>query len=53
MIEEERKRELTKLARQREAEIIDAWWHCTPDIWEYQEEHDLTDNELTYLLEEA
>ena len=42
-------KELEELARQREAEIISAWWEV--DIWEFAEEHELSDEEMLKLLE--
>lgn len=44
-------KQILELARQRAFEILEAWWMVTPDIWEYQEEQELSDEELKKVLD--
>lgn len=39
---------IENLALARANEIIEAWWHA--DIGEFQEEHDLSDEEMDQVL---
>lgn len=53
MPQELNKNKLHKLAVERAYDILSAWFTETPDIWEFQEEHDLTDEEIGYIMNDV
>lgn len=42
------KEKIKRLTKDRAEDLISCWFSETPDIYEWQEEHDLTDEELAY-----